>query len=223
MSSRRCRRRAESHRTRHSSWSSRRQATALRAGDRSSARVWEAVPQPSGHGECDAPPRLVVNNAERSRHFRVIGASQQELCAADDDGQRIVELMTRPGGEFTQGVKLLRATAACLHFQSDGETPRPRNGAAAPRPRSATCVAHDSHAAWVADCASRHSSSEDCRSLQRWTEARTRPRILSGRITVGGRGSVAESPGFRRRCSRPPRRCPRQREQPNQARSPGPR
>ena len=65
---------------------------------------------------------LVDHDAQRSRRFRVVGACEQELSAADDHRQRIVELVARPRGKFAQGIELALLPAAPLRFRSPGGT-----------------------------------------------------------------------------------------------------
>ena len=91
-------------------------------------------------------PRLVEDDAERARRFGVVGAGEQELSAADDHRQGIVELVAGPGGELAQGVELaLLAAASSVSTASrnDATTVWSRRSSSA---RSGTMAAQDPQA-----------------------------------------------------------------------------
>ena len=50
--------------------------------------------------------RLAEDDAERPHRFGVVGAGEQELSAADDHRQGIVELVAGPPRELAQGLQL---------------------------------------------------------------------------------------------------------------------
>ena len=56
--------------------------------------------------------RLGEDRAERTDRAGVGLVHQEQLGTADDDGQGIVQLVARPGGELGQGIELRAAGAA---------------------------------------------------------------------------------------------------------------
>ena len=61
--------------------------------------------------------RLGEDGAERTNGAGVGLAHQQQLGAADDDGQGIVQLVARPGGELGQGIELRLAEPRLLAWR----------------------------------------------------------------------------------------------------------
>ena len=50
--------------------------------------------------------RLAEDNAQRPHRFGILGAGEQELRPADNDGEGIVDLVAGPSREFAQGFEL---------------------------------------------------------------------------------------------------------------------
>ena len=91
-------------------------------------------------------PGLVDHDAQRASRLGIIGSGQQQLGPADDHGQRIVELVAGPRGEFAQGIELALLEPQFLGLDQPGETTRRPTEPALQTARSATRAAHESQA-----------------------------------------------------------------------------
>ena len=98
--------------------------------------------------------RLAEDDAERPHRFGMVGAGKQELRAADDHRQGIIELVAGPSRELAQGFQLSRrsrSSSLSICCRIDATTVWTLRSSTA---RSATMAAHDSQARCAAEPAS---------------------------------------------------------------------
>ncbi len=80
-------------------------------------------------------PRLTEDDAKRPHRFGIVGAGEQELSAADDHREGIVELVAGPPRKLAQGLELAMPEPFLFVYRSVDAATRRRSGPGVPARR----------------------------------------------------------------------------------------